>query len=173
MVNNIYTIRDIIALAGGKITGRKKIQKMIYILEQIVGVFDKPHQFRWNYYGVFSEELASELNLGEAFGVLKENEQQEYGYRTYHIEAVYPDSNNPAYPKKDTLPIGLIKYLNAKEPRELEIISSIIYFENQGLNEHEIKERLYTFKSHLENFFEQGFKAYDEIKQATQRDGLR
>lgn len=159
MFDNIYVIQNIIALAGGKIKGRKKIQNIVYILEQLITVFDKPHKFRWSYYGVFSEELASELSLGETFGILKESRSQEQ--RMCFLEV----TDQPICSREKSLPVDLIRYLNSREHEELEIISSIIYFGNQGLDWHETRKRLLVFRGHLKDFLKQGFAAYNRVVQ--------
>ncbi|MFZ5753023.1 MAG: hypothetical protein ACOY3J_02185 [Bacillota bacterium] len=163
MLENIFALRDVISMCGGKIRGRKKIQKIIYILQELSDPPLKPYQFKWNYYGVYSEELANDLSVGESFGILKENEEEEYGYRTYIIEAV--DSSNPTRLCRDQNLKSIVQYLSQQETRVLEVLSSIIFFKNEGLDGEELKGKLHTFKGHLAAFFDQAFAAYDELFQ--------
>ncbi len=163
MLEKIYMVRDIINLSGGKIKGRKKVHKIIYITQQLANPFSKPYEYRWNYYGVYSDELATELNVGQLFGILRENYQEDYGYRTYTIEAV-DRSNSSGIEKNDQMK-KLIPYLADKESRVLEVLSSIMFFKNRGLAGKELKNKLYDFKGHLAPFFDEAFNAYSELTQ--------
>lgn len=166
MLDNIFALRDVISMCGGKIRGRKKIQKIVYILQELADLPLKPYQFKWNYYGVYSEELANDLGVGESFGILKEHEDEEYGYRTYIIEAV--DFSQPTLLSSDRKLKDIVQYLSQQETRVLEVLSSIIFFRNEGYDGEELKGKLTTFKGHLAAFFDQAFKAYDELSQLLQ-----
>lgn len=161
MLDNIYILRDIINISGGQIVGRKKIQKIIYIIQQLCNPFNNPYEYRWNYYGVFSDELSSEINMGQAFGILGESYREEYGYRTYIIEAI--DYANASGIERNSQLKNITEYLAAKEPRILEVLSSIIFFENKGLNRQEINNKLQELKDHLSPFFEEAFDAHSEL----------
>ncbi|TYO96608.1 hypothetical protein [Desulfallas thermosapovorans] len=161
MLENIYMVRDIINLAGGQIKGRKKMQKIIYILQQLAKPFRKPYEFRWNFYGVYSDELASELNVGEIFGILRERCLEEHGYRTFIIETV--DNSNASGIEKDEQVKQLVTYLAAKESRVLEVLSSIIFFKDQGYADAALEEKLHVFKGHLASFFDEAFTTYNEL----------
>ncbi len=161
MLDDIYVLRDIINISGGKIEGRKKIQKIIYIIQQLSSPFSNPYEYRWNYYGVFSEELASEIHMGQAFGILGESYKEEYGYRTYIIEAT--DSSNSSDIGANVQLNNVIRFLASKEPRILEVISSIMYFQNKGLDKEEVENKLRELKGHLSAFFEEAFDAHTEL----------
>ncbi|NLJ72245.1 MAG: hypothetical protein GX333_04425 [Syntrophomonadaceae bacterium] len=162
MLDNIYILRDIINIAGGHIVGRKKLQKIIYIIQQLCNPFNNPYEYRWNYYGVFSEELASEIHTGKVFGIFGENYIDEYGYRTYVIEVI--DSSNLSDIEKNKQLKSIVEFLVSKEPRVLEVISSIMYFQSRGLDKLEIEKKLNELKGHLSSFFECAFTAQEELQ---------
>lgn len=161
-LDNVFMLRDVVKLGGEQIKGRKKMQKIIYILQQLVNPFEPPFKFKWNYYGVYSDELAGELGIGEFFGILKEKPIMEYGYQTYAIVAV--DDSNPTRIASNEQVKSLITSLNDKEPRLLEVLSSILYFENEGLTEDKINDQLLAYKGHLKEFFDEAYNVYKEIK---------
>lgn len=161
-LSNVFILRDLINFGGGQIEGRKKIHKIVYIIQQLANPFQPPYEFRWNYYGVYSEDLAGELSIGEFFGILRETPIMEYGYRTYAIEVA--DETNHSVIAGDERLKRLVAYLNSKEPRLLEVLSSIMFFENEGLKGEAINEKLYAYKGHLAEFFDEAYRVYEELK---------
>lgn len=64
---------EIVRDAGGTIVGRTKLQKVGYLLELAgLGV---GFQFQYHYYGPYSEDLANEIRLADAFGLVDEQEK--------------------------------------------------------------------------------------------------
>lgn len=164
-LNNVFKLRDIIELGGGQIIGRKKIQKMVYIMQELTEPFDPPFRFKWNYYGVYSEELTGELGLGEFFGIIKEKQIAGYRYRTFAIEAA--DDSNPTGLKNDQKIKELVSFLNRQEPRLLEVLSSIIFFEKECSTDEEVQAKLIEHKGHLKDAFADAASTYARIKNMT------
>lgn len=161
-MNNIHKLRDMINLGGKQIKGRKKMQKIVYIVQDLVNPFNPPFEFKWNFYGVYSDELAGELNVGEFFNIFKETLVIEYNYRSYAIEVL--DDTEPVSTDENEQLRKLMQFLNAQEPRLLEVLSSIIYFKNKGCSETEIKSQLLEFKGHLAEFYDDAYNALEEIQ---------
>lgn len=57
-----------------------------------------------------------------------------------------------------------VAYLNSKEPRLLEVVSSIIFFEKEGYKGEEIDEKLSAYKGHLAEFFDEAYRTYRELQ---------
>ena len=111
-MNNIFILKDLISLGGGQIKGRKKMQKIVYIIQELKNPFKPSFKFEWNYYGVYSDELANELRIGEFFNIVKETPIEEYGYHSYAIETVN-DTVTKSTPIKENIQLGeLMKFLN-------------------------------------------------------------
>ncbi len=55
-------------------------------------------------------------------------------------------------------------YLNSKEPRLLEVLSSILYFKKQDYSKDEIDALLHEYKGHLTDFFEQAYIDLEKAK---------
>ena len=71
-MDNVFILRDVISLGGGQVLGRKKLQKIVYIMQEFMGIFDPPFKYRWNYYGVYSYDLAAALDVGKFFDIFTE-----------------------------------------------------------------------------------------------------
>jgi len=158
-LNDVLVLRDMISLGGGQIIGRKKMQKIVYIAQKFSNPFNVPLAYKWNYYGVYSDELTSKLRIGQFFKIFEEIPVMDYGYQSYAIRV--KDNTEKTHAINNNVLKELMQHLNSKEPRLLEVISSIIYFKNEGLTEEEIDLRLREFKGHLEKFFA---PAYDDLK---------
>lgn len=163
MFDNINILCDIVKSCDGKIVGRKRMHKIFFILQEGGFLPGKYYKFRWNYYGVYSDELASDISVGEFFDLLRETEEVEGSYKTYVIECSNNDDyytdivRNPRYLKA-------VELINRQETRVMEVLSSIMYFEKQGLSKAEIEKRLDIFKGHLKPFFADAFRINDELK---------
>lgn len=163
-MNNIFILKDLISLGGGQIKGRKKMQKIVYIIQELKNPFKPSFKFEWNYYGVYSDELANELRIGEFFNIVKETPIEEYGYHSYAIETVN-DTVTKSTPIKENIQLGeLMKFLNSKEARVLEVLSSIIFFKQKGFSKEEAKDKLFEFKGHLEGFFDEAYDVLEKLK---------
>ncbi|WP_311272552.1 MULTISPECIES: hypothetical protein [unclassified Rhizobium] len=65
-------IAEIISAAGGKLVSKIRLQKIVYLLDQI----NDEHNFDFVYYhfGPFSRDVENAVLDGEAFGLIKEEE---------------------------------------------------------------------------------------------------
>lgn len=161
MLDNINILCDVVKSFGGKIYGRKRMHKIIFILQEKGFMPKTIYQFRWNYYGVYSDELANDVDLGEFFDMIKEVEEYVGSNKTYVIESV--PSNYITKIINDQAIQRAIEILSHKETRVLEVLSSIIYFEKQGLKGKDLDKKLDFFKGHLNKYFEEAFETYEEL----------
>ena len=80
-------IESVILAAGGKITGRIRIQKIFYLLEQMGGGRD--FYFSYHHYGPYSEDLSATIERAKYFGGnIKEEQNPIDGgfYSVYSLE---------------------------------------------------------------------------------------
>ncbi len=61
---------DIVRDAGGRIIGRTRLQKSVFLLS--LAGFEKRFQFGYKHYGPFSESLAEAVDLAVAFDLISE-----------------------------------------------------------------------------------------------------
>lgn len=164
-MNNIFILKDLVNLGGGQVMGRKKMQKIIYIIQEKFGnLFEPSFEFKWNFYGVYSDELASELSIGEFFNIFRETPVKRYDYLSYAIEVVDETVTETTFITQNEQLNKLMQFLNDKESRLLEVLSSIIFFRGKGFSVEEIECELFKFKGHLREFFDDAYVALGEVE---------
>lgn len=118
-------------LAVTEIEGRKKLQKMVHILQE----FGVPFEVRYGYhhYGPFSEQLQEAVQSCLHDHLISETK----------VEGNYPTSRFTADAKLISLLdivvgeakpswVSFAQELNSKTPRELEAVSTLVYLEKQN-----------------------------------------
>jgi len=126
---NLLIQLGLLLRAVAEIDGRKKLQKMVHILQE----FGVPFEVRYGYhhYGPFSEQLQDGVQSYRQDGLIHETP----------VVSQYPTSRF----KADSRLLGLLELvstetptwapfaleLNKKSPRELEAISTILYLQKQ------------------------------------------
>lgn len=53
-------VSSVVAAAGGKLVGRVRLQKIIYLLDQLG--LNSPYSYQYYHYGPYSEELSNPLS---------------------------------------------------------------------------------------------------------------
>ncbi len=119
----IPTVRDILlevfSILGGRIDSRKKIHKIIHILK--VNGFNVPVNYTFGLYGPYSYELDAMLYMLLEDGIITK-EQRPEGITIYSLsKKVDVKALQGKYAK-------LVEELGSFAPWELEIISTVIYF---------------------------------------------
>jgi len=77
---------NIVRDAGGKITGRTKLQKIAYLLS-LAGL-ETTFQFTYHHYGPYSEDLSDAISAAEIFDLVTEEEKTAEWGGTYSIYRV-------------------------------------------------------------------------------------
>lgn len=77
------SVTRIVNLAGGKIVGRTRLQKVAYLLK--AAGFEDDFDFEYKHYGPYSAELASSAKIATLLGTLSEIEQPASWGGTYSI----------------------------------------------------------------------------------------
>lgn len=142
MLNNHAKLMQFFS-AANEVAGRKKLQKMIYILQKCKVPFEEKYQF--HFYGPYSEELTLRVeelcNLGFVDEV-KENKSNYYQYH-YSVTAAGESFLNqfslamPDFTEKLAL-------LKGQSSRFLELVSTMLYFDN--LPKNEVEEKIHLTK---------------------------
>lgn len=149
----------------GEIRGRKKLQKIVHILQEAGHPFREP--FGYLHYGPYSSVLKAELDelISDSVKLLAEkprpvSEFSEYVYApTERLEGVLESlgiEKEPAW--KD-----LASDLNKKSPAYLEAVSTILYLRRLNFDPERLKSKFEELKPQLVDHFDDALKKADEI----------
>ena len=129
---------------SGEITGRKKLQKMIYIAKKVAFPFQE--RFQFHFYGPYSEELTLRVEELCNMGFLEEIKEKKGGYFQYRYSLT--DSG------KEFLSLNEVEMpflqeclcdMNEQNARFLELVSTVLYFDN--LPKEEVANKVFTLKA--------------------------
>lgn len=93
--NRARLASQIVSEAGGEVTGRTKLQKLVFLIELSGHGFGVP--FEYKHYGPYSEELAEAVNAATLFGYMSETkERTNWGgfYSVYKISEEQPNTSS-------------------------------------------------------------------------------
>lgn len=146
----IQKINQLLAAAGGKVTGRKKLHKLAYLCQE-AGT-DLGQSFVFHFYGVYSPGLADDLNLAERWKEITETPEG----LSYVIEL-----NPELHPGKETDFSGGLKVAQAlagEEPAVLEVLSTIVYLDRHDFSGQNLVGKLEDLKGHLKRYFDRSLQ---------------
>jgi uncharacterized protein len=147
--------------ATGEITGRKKLQKIIYIAKKLSFPFQE--RFQFHFYGPYSEELTLRMEELSNMGFIEEVREKKGGYFQYRYKLT--DSG------KEFLSLTEVEMprlsdclvdMNTQNARFLELVSTVLYFDSLELEE--VKEKIFTLKSKQKYTEEEIAEAYSYIE---------
>jgi uncharacterized protein len=145
---------------AGDIVGRKKLQKMIYIAKKMNFPFYEKYNF--HFFGPYSEELTLRIEELCNLGFLIEIKEKKGGYYQYRYSLTEAGEQFLSHYQLDMPKLeGIIDELNEKSARFLELVSTLLYFEN--LDQEEAKEKVFTLKSKQRYTEEEVKEAYQYI----------
>lgn len=129
---------------SGEITGRKKLQKMIYIAKKINFPFQE--RFQFHFYGPYSEELTLRVEELCNMGFLNEVKEKKGGYYQYRYTLT---DNGREFLSLNEVDMPLLQVcledMNDQNARFLELVSTVLYFDN--LPKEEVANKVFTLKS--------------------------
>ena len=131
-------------MVSGEITGRKKLQKMIYIAKKVDFPFHE--RFQFHFYGPYSEELTTRVEELCNMGFLNEVKEKKGGYYQYRYTLTdagkeFLSLNEVEMPSLD----DCFNDMNEQNARFLELVSTVLYFDN--LSKEEVADKVFTLKS--------------------------
>ncbi|MBT2657718.1 YwgA family protein [Bacillus sp. ISL-18] len=148
-------------MVSGEITGRKKLQKMIYIAKKVEFPFHE--RFQFHFYGPYSEELTTRVEELCNMGFLNEVKEKKGGY--YQYRYTLTDSG------KEFLSLNQVEMpyledcfndMNEQNARFLELVSTVLYFDN--LPKEEVADKVFTLKSSQRYTMAEVDEAYQYIE---------
>lgn len=114
---------------AGEITGRKKLQKILYILKKLDFPFREKYEF--HFYGPYSEELSLQIEELCNLNLLSEVREDKGGYHQYRYSLTQEGERFLSYYElqMDGLK-DLTGELNAQSSRFLELVSTLLFFDD-------------------------------------------
>ncbi|MFC3039647.1 YwgA family protein [Virgibacillus xinjiangensis] len=148
-----------------ELTGRKKLQKMIYIMQKCNMPFEEKYEF--HFYGPYSEELTLRVEELCNLGFVSEVKEDKGNYSQYRY-TVTKDGRSFLQQFSSEMP-NLEEYVSLmqdKSSRFLELVSTIMYFDHLPLEEN--IEKVHTVKpkqKYTEEEIEEALQFIDRLKQ--------
>lgn len=147
--------------ASEEIIGRKKLQKMIYIAKKISFPFHE--RFQFHFYGPYSEELTLRVEELCNMGFLDEVKEKKGAYLQYRYTLTdegreFLNLNEVDMPYLEEC----MTDMNKQNARFLELVSTVLYFDN--LAKEEVAEKVFTLKSKQNYTLEEIEQAYEYIE---------
>ncbi|WP_152656911.1 YwgA family protein [Oceanobacillus sp. CFH 90083] len=147
-----------------QVPGRKKLQKMIYILQQCHVPFEEKYQF--HFYGPYSEELTLRVEELCNLNFLTEKKEEKSHYHQYRYAITEKGITflNQFEVNMPDIEDG-IRILQDCSARFLELVSTVLYF--SYLSREEIIDKVYTVKAKLkytDEEIDEAFRFIDELR---------
>ncbi len=165
MLQEHAKIVQFISLAE-EVTGRKKLQKMIYIAKKMH--FPFAEKFELHMYGPYSEELTLRVEELCEMGFLNEQfvDKGAYVQYKYNVSEEGGRFLQTAPEAADRLD-GFIGMMQVKSSRFLELVSTLLYFDH--LSKEEQIEKVHIVKNKLKFSEQEMDDAFDFIYQLEQQ----
>lgn len=158
VLERLEKLKFLLKVAGGKVEGRKKLQKLAYIC-QSKGEF-LSYDFDFHLYGVYSADLTNDVLLAKEWGILNEKARG----NKFDIELLEkPQDSNLL---KNSLGFRLVAKLKDEQSTVLEVLSTIIYLDSKGYSGEELDSKLDSLKGHLKNDFPKAWELYKKYFQS-------
>lgn len=159
MSDNFSKIISLLAISQ-KIEGRKKLQKMVFILQQLGIEFDE--KFSYHFYGPYSSELQFEIEYLTERDIINEERTNPYIYKP-NIESGKPiklDSSVEGFKE-------VIEHLNQQPAKLLEAVATIFYLVDYGYEDEEAFKKLEILKPDHDEYFSEARKMYNDLKKGS------
>ncbi|MGE7606337.1 YwgA family protein [Peribacillus frigoritolerans] len=147
---------------AGEISGRKKLQKIVYIAKKLSFPFHEKFQF--HFYGPYSEELTLRIEELCEMGYLNEVREKKAGYYQYCYSITDAGQDFLSIQEVEMPALeACLQDMNEQNARFLELVSTVLYFDT--LEKEEVTEKIFTLKSKQKYTLEEIDEAYVYIEQ--------
>ncbi|ARD48739.1 hypothetical protein SporoP37_11650 [Sporosarcina sp. P37] len=163
MLQEHAKIVQFVSLAN-EINGRKKMQKMVYILKKMNFPFAEKYELHM--YGPYSEELTLRVEELCEMGFLAERFEDKGSYKQYCYQVTEEGSKflTTADAPKTQLS-DCIGRLNEKSSRFLELVSTLLFFDQLDKEDQIAKVRIVKNKLNFtDQEFDQAFAFIEEMQ---------
>ncbi|AZV45473.1 MULTISPECIES: YwgA family protein [Peribacillus] len=154
---------------AGEISGRKKLQKIVYIAKKLSFPFQEKYQF--HFYGPYSEELTLRIEELCNMGYLNEVREKRAGYYQY-CYSITEAGRGFLSMQEVEMPMleECLLDMNEQNARFLELVSTVLFFDT--LEKDEVIEKIFTLKSKQKYTLEEIDEAYAYIEQLQEKAKL-
>ncbi|MFB1049675.1 YwgA family protein [Paraliobacillus sp. JSM ZJ581] len=126
-----------------EIVGRKKLQKMIYILKKCDIPFEEKYEF--HFYGPYSEELTLRIEELCNLGFISEEKEKKSNYYQYRYTVTEAGEDFLGHSVVELPHCNeMIEKMKEKSSRFLELVSTMLYFDH--LSKKEIEQKVQVVK---------------------------
>lgn len=163
MLQEHAKIVQFISLAN-EVNGRKKMQKMVYILKKMNFPFTEKYELHM--YGPYSEELTLRVEELCEMGFLAERFEDKGSYKQYCYQVTEEGTKflSTAEAPGERLP-ECIGQLNEKSSRFLELVSTLLFFDQLDKEDQIAKVRIVKNKLNFtDQEMEQAFAFINELQ---------
>lgn len=146
----------------GEIVGRKKLQKMVFIAQKMNVPFYEKYQLHM--FGPYSEELSVRMEEVCQLEFVSEIKEKKSGYQQYRYQLSGKGDTFLSMMSSDFPDVSeLLTDMNKRSAKFLELVSTVLYFED--LPRAEVATKIFKFKA-KQNYTEQDIDdAYVYINQ--------
>lgn len=143
------------------IYGRKKLQKMIHLLE--VSGMTLPFKYEYHYYGPYSADLQEEVGFLVQQGFVEETKEQDaYVYKMTdkgrHFKRMLEDESGFNMNVNEEL----LQILTQESSQYLEIVSTYAFLRDSGHTSEEAKKKALQLKPQLSDYLDSAIGFYNE-----------
>ena len=154
---------------AGEISGRKKLQKIVYIAKKLDFPFKEKYQF--HFFGPYSEELTLRIEELCNMGYLNEVREKRAGYYQYCYSVTDAGQDFLSMQEVDMPALkDCLLDMNDQNSRFLEFVSTVLFFDTLGKDE--VTEKIFTLKSKQKYTLEEIDQAYAYIEQLEEKAKL-
>ncbi len=128
LLDNHAKLVKVIASSAG-IVGRKKLQKIIYIMKKLGYPFEEKYTF--HFYGPYSEELSLRMEELTNLGFVSEVKESKSNYYQYRYQVTEEGENFLEHSPVDLSNLeAIVNDMNEKSSRFLELVATMLYFDD-------------------------------------------
>ncbi|HHZ00578.1 MAG TPA: hypothetical protein GYA03_05735 [Tissierellia bacterium] len=152
--------------AIGEINGRKRLQKMFFIIQSLG--YDLDLDYTYHNYGPYSSQLQAEVD----FQIQEKLINEEFISNTYVyklqdegkqlLQKLYDNGLTGFSPN---VPENVIEKLRSQETKFLELVSTIIYLRDFGFEGESLKGKVDDLKPHLMEYYPDALEFIDDLRQ--------
>ncbi len=153
---------------AGVVVGRKKLQKIVFILKKLHYPFREKYQF--HFFGPYSEELTLQIEELSNLKLIEETKEYLGGYHQYRYNLTQTGERFLTNYEFDVPELeALVSFLNDQSSRFLEVVSTAFYFDH--LEDLENREKVKTVKAKLNVTDEELDLAFEFMKDLKNKQG--
>lgn len=149
MVEHTYRLLSLLS-DNNEIVGRKRLQKMFFIFQSLGYNFDL--EYTYQHYGPYSSQLQLETDLLGTEGLITERfDEKKYSYSVTEAGRNFMREieEKGLMGSFHRVPVEAINRLQQQDAELLELVSTILYLTELGLEEEELYRKLQELKPRL------------------------